>query len=524
MGKVLITEQQWLPAWKARSGEAAIREVLREAQDVASHGLSHDEFIAVVDADLGAAGIVNGNRRIYVPARFVAENAALNHKAQAGEFIAAEAGHPEGLPTFNVAAKIVSVECVDAQGNVIQLEAVESEGRTAFRFPEGVEAPPVAKARGKLAFLRTSEGQDLWCCYRAGMELGTSSRSFGIPVPHKLEGDSPYLEANPDHEGETVDVIEGQELITYDIVTVPSAGTFLQSAPREALEAFEHLTTGAQRPPPEDPMNMLEWLKKNAPELLAAVEAHEMAGELKTRLGEATDHKAMLAILAGANVEAAAEPPAADPLAERIAALPADARRQLETILPVVEGAKPEPGQSPDDALLSKIGAVVDEKVGGLRERLVAAEEKARTEAAEKKALAEKVGALEQAAADRARRDRVGAAFEAALESTHKNLRAHVRKFLEGQIADGGHLADAKDEDIAAEVKRVAEAFGEVSTATAEGGAAVPGGSGAEDAPGEDAPGGDGEATNEGADESGSPAALFGEDWLDGLHGMVARH
>lgn len=256
MKKLLLVEDHWMPAWTALAGTALFesdeRTAVQIAEDVTSYGLDPELYVAVVPAELGRAGVVNLNGRIYPGPRFAEQNAELNSRAT-GEFIAAEAGHPKGLPTFNVAARILSVEVVDAEGKAIALEQVEDTN--SWRLPEesGIGKASIVEARGMLAFMNNPAGRNLWVCYRAGHELGTSSRSFGLPVPHKLEGTSPFLAANQEFAGQTIDIIEGQELVTYDIVTTPSAGTYIKKLTAEAADpSVESVSDDAAAPPQKE--------------------------------------------------------------------------------------------------------------------------------------------------------------------------------------------------------------------------------------------------------------------------------
>lgn len=500
MARMLLTENMWLPGWQKSAGRRPLAEAQSAAEDVKSHGLSESEYIAVVPAELGTGGVVNGNGRIYPVPRFATENAGLHTRAQS-EFVGAESGHPDGLPTFNVAARIIEVEVVDADGNVVS--SLEQRDDGAWVIPEDApELPAVVHARGKLAFLRTEAGNDLWVCYRAGMPLGTSSRSYGIPVPHKLEDGSPYLGANADHVGETVDLIEGQELITYDVVTVPSAGTYVQG--NAGAAAFDSLREHAPALPPRTTENPprggdmkydRKWLRENAPELFAALEAAEAK--------------------AGA---------ADNPLLARVAKLGEAEAGRLGSLLDIVTGTGGDAGG--DDELIKRVGAMVEAQVAPLkaeheklRGRVTAAEEKARKADEARAAEAKKVAKLEAEKAERERADAIDRALGEALDGVHKNLRERVERFVRGSV-DAGQITDPAK--LAEEVKRVAELLADVSNATAEQTGGGAGGNSnaadpdADDGTNDDAPGeGDDDAVVE---------ALLGEDWQDGFGRMLNRN
>ena len=171
-------------------------------EDVESHGLDPDVYLAVIEAELGKAGIVNKNRRIYPQSEFVRENMRLSTRLREGEFVDGELGHPSGGSTFSVPARLIEVK-VEMADDVIA---------TSF---------------GKFGILNTTNGRDVLTLFRAGMPVGVSSRGEGIVEMVELDEDSEYASANPGHLGETVAVIKEFLLDRYDLVRVPSAGTHL---------------------------------------------------------------------------------------------------------------------------------------------------------------------------------------------------------------------------------------------------------------------------------------------------------
>lgn len=176
-------------------------------EDVEEFGLDPDLYIAVVAAELGRAGLVNRNGRIYKVDEFVEQNEKLS-KRVSDEFVDGELGHPASGPTFEVPARLIAVECI-------------VEGDTAL-------------AKGKFAILNTSMGKDVLTLFKAGMDIGTSSRGSGVLDETELKADSPYAEANPDFIGKKVGIVSDFLLDTYDLVRVPSAGTRVLSI-EEAL-------------------------------------------------------------------------------------------------------------------------------------------------------------------------------------------------------------------------------------------------------------------------------------------------
>ncbi len=181
---------------------------VRILEDVEELGLDPDIYIAIVSAELGRAGVVNRNGRIYQVKEFVNQNEKLGRRVS-DEFVDGELGHPSSGPTFEVPARLISVET-----------KVDNE---------------TALATGKFAILNTSMGKDVLTLFKAGMEIGTSSRGSGILDEVELTSDSRYAEANPDFIGKKVGIVSDFLLDTYDLVRVPSAGTRVLSI-EEALE------------------------------------------------------------------------------------------------------------------------------------------------------------------------------------------------------------------------------------------------------------------------------------------------
>lgn len=200
-----LTEMQVLTEKLCEDGKA--RATICES--VEDYGLDPDIYIAVVKAELGRAGVVNRNRRIYKVDEFVAQNEKLASRLD-DEFIDGELGHPKAGPTFAVPARLIDVE-------------TSIDENTAL-------------ATGKFAILNTSLGKDVLTLFKAGMEVGTSSRGSGVLDEMVLSDESEFAAANPDFIGETVGVVSDFLLDTYDLVRVPSAGTRVLSI-EEASES-----------------------------------------------------------------------------------------------------------------------------------------------------------------------------------------------------------------------------------------------------------------------------------------------
>lgn len=396
---VLLNEEIWFPSWGAGAeGRVLLEERKSAAEDVRKHGLDEEVYIAVVEAELGVGGKVNANGRIYPPDRFATENARLNERAKE-RFVGAERGHPTGLIDLNNAARIVEVWVETEAGESIKLDRNEDG---AFIVGESFDAP-VVMAMGKLAFLRTEAGKDLWIQYRAGVQLGTSSRSYGFPVPHTLEGDSPYLAHNKEHEGRTIDIIEGQELITYDVVGDPSAGTHVRGA---AAEANESNQTEPAQPAEENPVKIenLKQLRDAFPALVAQLIAeHEEANKTELVISEV------------------------DPIVAKVAQLDEAARGKLGSLLAIfTEGESTPEG----DELAAKIAAKMEEQLKPLREQAEADRKRA-------EALQERVDAMLAAEAARQLQLDIETEIVSALEGVHRNLREHVGDHLRAAVKSG---------------------------------------------------------------------------------------
>jgi len=196
----------------------------RIVEDVEALSLDPDIYLAAIQAELGRAGLVNKNGRIYKVSEFVGQNAALQNRLENGEFVDGELGHPEAGATFEVPARLVSVSTV-------------VEGNTA-------------KAEGVFAILNTTSGRDLLTLFRAGMDVGVSSRGSGVIEKLVLDESSEFIEANPEFLGRSVALVSEFELETYDLVRVPSAGTFVKRERQDecegAVEAVKELEMSDQ--------------------------------------------------------------------------------------------------------------------------------------------------------------------------------------------------------------------------------------------------------------------------------------
>ena len=183
-------------------------------EDVSSFGLDSELYLAVMEAELGRGGVVNLNNRVYRNSEFVRENSMLGERVKA-QFVEGEAGHPSSGPTFDVPVRLVAV-------------AVEERDNGE------------SMATGQFAILNTQVGRDILTLHKAELPLGVSSRGYGIVESHLIDENSPYAQSNPSRVGDTVMEVTEFDLLTYDLVRVPSAGTHVKPATQsnETREAF----------------------------------------------------------------------------------------------------------------------------------------------------------------------------------------------------------------------------------------------------------------------------------------------
>jgi hypothetical protein len=121
------------------------------------------------------------------------------------------------------------------------------------------------------------------------MPIGVSSRGQGVLDDYKIEEGGPYAAANPDSIGQSVGLVRDFRLERYDLVRVPSAGTyFKQGGPggdaTESLEVPTMATENAQadaRPQPAltDFSELIAALRVGNPELAERVESLAQSGD-----------------------------------------------------------------------------------------------------------------------------------------------------------------------------------------------------------------------------------------------------
>jgi len=256
---------------------------LREAAEA---GLNPKVFRSAMGADVGRAGRVNLNGRIYP-----VEEAIREHERVCREetFNPAHLTHPETAENFDICAGLVGGETV-----------IEADGSVLMRAEFGL--------------LDSYLGKHIEVLYEAGLPIGFSSRGWGIPEAHKLDEASPYLGMNPGAKGQTVQLIREFMLEGYDAVRVPSAEVYADAPKnvRESLHAVrEHLQSQAtaedQIPLEENDVptsvgggskmllkdiKTLAELQEHAPDVAAlllakADEATEAEAQAKTALDEA---------------------------------------------------------------------------------------------------------------------------------------------------------------------------------------------------------------------------------------------
>lgn len=254
-------------------------------------GLDPELYIAVIPAEMGRAGRVNRNGRVYIPEELVAEHTRLCTEA-AKSFIDGELGHPEAGPTFNVPVRLLDGECV-----------TESDGSVL--------------ARGRFAITNTQAGRDVLTLWRAGLGIGTSLRAMVRFTEHVIDGKSRYAKANPDFVGVKVIECSRLRLENYDVVRVPSAGTHFTPAEGPVAEAYQRVIESQSLPEqgstPAEPANEQENQMniKTIAELLAAFP--ELMAEHAKQVTEAADPFAKLDATQKAAVKVALEAVKAKP-------------------------------------------------------------------------------------------------------------------------------------------------------------------------------------------------------------------
>lgn len=203
-----VIEAVTLPA-AAETG-VLIGEAVREA------GLDPDLYLAVIPAEMGRAGRVNMNGRVYVPEELKAEHERLCREA-AERFVEGGLGHSETGPTFDIPIRLLDGECV-----------TESDGSLL--------------AQGRVAVLNTQAGRDVLVLYRAGMPIGMSSDALARFTEQVIDAKSRYAKANPDFIGRKVVECSGLRLNKYDVVRVASAGTHWAPPPETSVtEAYQRV-------------------------------------------------------------------------------------------------------------------------------------------------------------------------------------------------------------------------------------------------------------------------------------------
>ncbi|MFN3199987.1 MAG: hypothetical protein ACE366_16445 [Bradymonadia bacterium] len=238
--------------------------------DVAKAGLDPDLYHAVLPAELGRAGRVTKNGKLYLTSDYIEHCAKLNEMASKS-MIPGLDGHVykhRNLDKFrNVALRLLSVETEELDdGSVV--------------------------AKGRIGLLKTSTGTDVFVCWKAGLPLGMSQDSMVWCVPHKIDEESPYWAANQDHAGKVVKLSRIAVLKGFDVVRFPGADTFVMPADaEEALEsAFERVLERVTESAPELTITTPSPSKDTAPSggddtpgAVPAQEAQMTEEEFKTK-------------------------------------------------------------------------------------------------------------------------------------------------------------------------------------------------------------------------------------------------
>lgn len=227
--------------------------------DVAKAGLDPELYHAVLPAELGRAGRVTKNGKLYLTGDYIEHCAKLNELASKS-MVPGLDGHVykhKDLDKFrNVAVRLLSVETEELDdGSVV--------------------------AKGLIGLLKTSAGTDLFVCWRAGLALGMSQDSMVWCVPHKIDEESPYWAANQDHAGQVVKLSRIAVLHGFDVVRFPGADTFVVPADTDvALESafqrvLEHVTESAPERPVATPSPSKDLAPPGGDDTPGAVPAQE---------------------------------------------------------------------------------------------------------------------------------------------------------------------------------------------------------------------------------------------------------
>jgi hypothetical protein len=341
-------------------------------EDVSAFGLNEEVYLAVMEAELGRGGVVNLNNRVYRNSEFIRENARLGERVKA-QFVEGEAGHPMGGPTFDVPVRLIEVDV-------------------------GEEASGSTLATGRFAVLNTQVGRDILTLHRAEMPLGVSSRGYGVVEEHVIDDDSPYAASNPGLVGETVLEVTDFDLLTYDLVRVPSAGTHIKQATNETREALIRVC--------ESGLLGMSHLSKEA----------DVARE-EVALPDVQEEPKELEVV----VESAEEEEVVSPLST----LTDNQQAVLLKLASVIEGADDE--ETDDDELLEQVKRVADQADVD-RMRLAEAEEANR-------ALNDKVAALEAERQRERKQVAIGVAVEEALDGKANSDR--IKKEILALVSEG---------------------------------------------------------------------------------------
>lgn len=338
----------------------------RLIESVEDKGLDPNLYLAVVEAELGKGGVVNMNNRIYQVDEFVSENESLSSRVKDG-FVEGELGHPMGGPTFDVPVQLVDVE-VDVD-----------------------ESMNTATARGSFAILNTQAGRDILTLYKAEMPIGTSSRGTGMVEKHTIDEGSPYYRANTEHHGKEVYEVNGFNLLTYDLVRVPSAGTHFQAATTECQEALARLNEsgffGASSNPMEEDMVEETKVVVEAEEAAVTNEEPVVSEVAETEVAEAVENTD-----ADTNEEVNVEEAADTEPVAAVNTLSEEQQKVLMRLASVIESASADN----DKELAEQVKRVADQAEVD-RVRLAEAEEVNRNLEARLSALTEEIEAQRHA-------------------------------------------------------------------------------------------------------------------------------
>ena len=217
--------------------------------------LDSDLFLGTFEADLMVGGVVSGNGTLYPGPDVIRANDGLNRAIDAGFIAPGQENHSNPLegPTFKLPVVLQTTESTEPR-------------------------PGVVEVSGKFAITNTQSGRDILTLHKIGIPVGVSLNGFVVKERIRLDRDSEFYAANKQHVGENVIVhrdLVFNELSPYDLVRVPSFGTFARPAQesQQVQEALARLAPIFKEPAEEQADNPQQEPDMDLQEKLDAAEA-----------------------------------------------------------------------------------------------------------------------------------------------------------------------------------------------------------------------------------------------------------